>query len=183
MDSKTTLINEFRYEAFLTPRLLAIVPLGKANWRPHLKSMTVIELARHIARIPGRVTRIITTQDWDGQDERQKWTGQGHEDVEDNAMAQGDYLPDDRKILDVFDIAVLQAMKDIRSADQENTEHNWTKREGEHMLFALPRITAIRFLTQNHMANHKGQLRVYSRLPYMDLPGIYGYSGHSSSSP
>ena len=50
----------------------------------------------------------------------------------------------------------------------------WTFKRGEHVVFTMPRIAAIRSFVMNHLIHHRGQLSVYLRLKNVPLPSIYG---------
>lgn len=56
------MLSEFREEAVVTKRILERVPADKLSWKPHAKSMSLGQLAIHIATVPGRLAR-ITQQD------------------------------------------------------------------------------------------------------------------------
>ena len=47
-----TLLDEIEHEALATGKLLDRIPQGKLDWRPHPKSMSLGELALHVATIP-----------------------------------------------------------------------------------------------------------------------------------
>jgi len=47
------MLNEFREEAAVTKRVLERVPPDKLSWKPHPKSMSLGQLALHVANIPG----------------------------------------------------------------------------------------------------------------------------------
>ena len=47
-----SILPEFDHETATTRALLERVPEGKAGWRPHAKSMSLGELAMHIAHLP-----------------------------------------------------------------------------------------------------------------------------------
>jgi len=47
------MLEEFRSEAVITRRVLERVPTDKLSWKPHPKSMTLGQLAQHIASVPG----------------------------------------------------------------------------------------------------------------------------------
>lgn len=57
------MVAEFREEAATTKRVLDRIPADKLTWKPHEKSMSLGQLAIHIANIPGRLSQIIATQD------------------------------------------------------------------------------------------------------------------------
>jgi hypothetical protein len=52
------LIAELQQEAGSTRRLLERVPADRLGWRPHPKSMTLGQLALHVARIPGDLANL-----------------------------------------------------------------------------------------------------------------------------
>ena len=53
-----SLIGEFEQEAATTRKLLERVPVDKLSWKPHKKSMSLAELAWHIATIPRDVASL-----------------------------------------------------------------------------------------------------------------------------
>jgi hypothetical protein len=52
------MINEIQKEAVTTRGVLERVPADKLSWKPHPKSMSLGQLALHIAAIPGSVSKI-----------------------------------------------------------------------------------------------------------------------------
>ena len=52
-------LAEIREEAAITKRILGRVPADKLTWKPHPKSMSLGQLALHVASIPGGLTRIL----------------------------------------------------------------------------------------------------------------------------
>ena len=59
------MLHEFRAEAAITKRVLDCVPADKLTWKPHAKSMTLGQLAGHIAAIPGRISRLAQQDSFD----------------------------------------------------------------------------------------------------------------------
>src|SRR5438132_660182 len=59
------MLGEFREEAKITRRVLDRVPADKLSWRPHPKSMSLGQLALHIASIPGRLSKIAQLEEFD----------------------------------------------------------------------------------------------------------------------
>src|SRR5215813_8103458 len=49
------LLEEIEHEAKATGKLLDRIPEGKLDWRPHQKSMSLGELALHVATIPATI--------------------------------------------------------------------------------------------------------------------------------
>ena len=51
------LLAELEQEAHATSRVLERVPQAHLSWRPHPKSMSLGQLALHVATIPGTVEK------------------------------------------------------------------------------------------------------------------------------
>ena len=60
-----SMLNELRQEAATTRRVIERVPADKLSWRPHQKSMSLGQLALHVARIPGDLTRLARLEEFD----------------------------------------------------------------------------------------------------------------------
>ncbi len=60
-----SLLPEFDHETATTRALFERVPDRKANWKPHVKSMTLGELAMHIANIPSWVPVMLKQTEFD----------------------------------------------------------------------------------------------------------------------
>ena len=50
----------------------------------------------------------------------------------------------------------------------------WTFKRGEHVMFTMPRVAALRSFVMNHLIHHRGQFSVYLRLKNVPVPAIYG---------
>jgi uncharacterized damage-inducible protein DinB len=59
------MLNEFREEVATTKRVLERVPADKLTWKPHRKSMSLGQLALHIASVPGALARISQLDEFD----------------------------------------------------------------------------------------------------------------------
>src|ERR1700759_1344705 len=59
------LLKELEQEAQITRKFLAIVPADKMDWQPHPKSMSLMQLANHIAELPGWIALAIVTDGLD----------------------------------------------------------------------------------------------------------------------
>jgi uncharacterized damage-inducible protein DinB len=157
------LLPEFDNEMKTTRRLLERVPEEKMGWQPHEKSMTLGRLASHLAELARFGGAVLST------------------DFLDFAPAGATPLKrlDSRsrqEVLDVFDANVLQSREAIAQADDAAFGQPWTLRAGDHVVFSLPRIAAIRTMLMSHTIHHRGQLAVYLRLTDTPVPSIYGPS-------
>ena len=53
-------VDELTSEAATTRRVLERVPEAHLNWRPHEKSMSLGQLALHVATLPRQLTEFVT---------------------------------------------------------------------------------------------------------------------------
>ena len=154
------MLNEFRQEVATTKRVLERVPEQKLSWKPHAKSMTLGQLALHIASVPGSVARILQQDSFD--------------------VSQGNFVPPQPKsmqeVLTAFEQSVCDAEQCLQSMTDDRARGNWRLLRGERELMSLPRVGFARSIMMNHWYHHRGQLSVYLRLLDVPLPVIYGPS-------
>jgi len=154
------LLAEFRQEAVTTRRVLDRVPETNLTWKPHAKSMTLGQLASHIATVPGSVARIVQQESFD--------------------VNQGNFVPPQPKDLKEVFAAFEQSLRDVDEILQKMTDDqaraNWRLMRGDRELMTLPRMAFIRNVMMNHWYHHRGQLSVYLRFLDVPLPSIYGPS-------
>ena len=55
------ILAELEQEAHATRRVLERVPQAKLSWKPHARSMSLGQLALHVATIPGNVASLAAT--------------------------------------------------------------------------------------------------------------------------
>src|SRR5512138_4013497 len=55
-----SLVGELKQEAENTRRLLERVPEQKLSWKPHPKSMSLGQLAYHVANVPGAIADLVS---------------------------------------------------------------------------------------------------------------------------
>jgi uncharacterized damage-inducible protein DinB len=155
------MLNEFRQEAETTRRILERIPPDKLTWHPHPKSMSLGQLAIHIATIPGRLGYIITQQDR----------------LEINPEAFTPTPPKDLKeIHDTFEQSCKDAQGFLQGMSDEAAVAGWSLYVQGKPTFTLPRIAVLRSLMLNHWYHHRGQLSVYLRMLDVPIPIIYGRS-------
>jgi len=158
------MLNEFRQEVATTRRMLERVPEQKLSWKPHAKSMTLGQLASHIASVPGGVARILQQDSFD--------------------VNQGTFVPAQPKsmqeVLTVFEQSVRDAEQCLQNMTDDRAPSNWRLLRGDRELMTLPRVGFARSIMMNHWYHHRGQLSVYLRLLDVPLPVIYGPSADES---
>ena len=54
------LLAELEQESFTTRRVLERVPQAHLSWKPHPKSMSLGQLALHVATVPGNVAELAS---------------------------------------------------------------------------------------------------------------------------
>ena len=154
------LIAELEQEGATTRRVLARVPADHLEWRPHPKSMTLGQLALHVATIPGRLVRVCAA------------------DVFDAATAN--FSPpqpqDTAGLLSALDESLAAAQAFLGGLDEAAAAAPWRLTFGERELSSAPRGATVRALMFNHWYHHRGQLTVYLRLLEVPVPAVYGNS-------
>jgi len=160
MAIKDGLLPEYDHEVATTRRLLERVPEADLGWKPHEKSMTLGELAGHIANLPNWGVTTIGTQVFDlaslGENARLAAPG---------SVAE---------LLRAFDSSTAAARTAIAGCGDAEMLAPWTLKKDGHEMFTLPRVAALRSFVMNHIIHHRGQLSVYLRLRNVPLPSIYG---------
>jgi uncharacterized damage-inducible protein DinB len=157
------LVAEFHHETKVTRTLLARVPDDRASWKPHDKSMSLGELAIHLANIPSYGLPIATKPELDFQASAGSGVSQGKWTAAAEALA-------------LFDKHVEATRRAIGGVQDAQLREPWTLRSGSHVVFTLPRMVAWRSLVMSHQIHHRGQLSVYLRLNNIAVPSIYGPS-------
>lgn len=155
------LLREFREEAAITKRVLDRIPPEQLGWKPHDKSMSLGQLAIHIANIPGRLSQIVAHQD----------------SFEPNPS---NFTPTPPKNIDEIHSTFQQSCKDaeacLSAMSDETARGGWTLMLQGTPAFTRPRIEVLRSIMLNHWYHHRGQLSVYLRMLNVPVPVIYGRS-------
>jgi len=155
------MLKEFRQEAETTRRVLERVPADKLTWKPHSTSMSLGELAIHIAGIPGRLGSAVAQQD--------------RLDLNPEAFVPA--VPKDlQEIHDTFEQSCKDAEAYLESMSDQTAMADWTLLARGNPVFTLPRIAVLRSIMLNHWYHHRGQLSVYLRMLDVPVPVIYGRS-------
>lgn len=154
------MIQELANEATTTQRLLEQVPADRLAWKPHEKSMTLGQLAYHVATTARDVSGFLEMSELDG--------------------AMVDFTPHQPEtkdeILQAFTEGMETARQRMEALDDARAMETWTLRFGNQVAMALPKIGLVRTLMLNHWYHHRGQLTVYLRMLDVPLPATYGPS-------
>jgi uncharacterized damage-inducible protein DinB len=159
-----SMLKEFNAEVIVTKKILDRVPEDKLAWRPHQRSMSLGQLAIHIATVPGGVAIITRQNSFD--------------------VAQGSFTPPQPNSLQEISAALQQTIQDVRQtlegATEQTAELPWCLKYGERELMTRPRIEVWRSVMLNHWYHHRGQLAIYLRLLDIPVPSIYGPTADES---
>ncbi|MGH9526937.1 MAG: DinB family protein [Terriglobales bacterium] len=158
MSPKESLLVVLQRENAVTRRVLERAPEGKFAWQPHPKSMSLGRLATHIAELAGFGAMVLRLPELE--------------------ISARDYKPriaaSQRELLDLFDGECRKTSTALAAASDAALEQVWTLRDGEKVIFQMPRLAALRAIALRHTIHHRGQLTVYLRLNDVPVPSIYG---------
>jgi uncharacterized damage-inducible protein DinB len=164
MSIRDEMLAEFQEELAATRRILDRVPADKLAWKPHEKSMSLGQLAMHIATVPAGIARITSTDSFD--------------------VLQGNFAPLLPKSTAEIHAALEESARSVETTLRETedawAEAPWRLMAGDRELQARPRFKAWRTLMLNHWYHHRGQLTVYLRLLGIPVPVIYGPTADES---
>ena len=152
------LLQELEQEAETTRRVLERVPNDRLAWKPHAKSMSLGQLALHVAMVPGMVATIAAQPEV-----------QAPEFVHPSAGSAAELVP-------ALNASVAKAKEVLGGLDDAALGATWRMKRGESEILAIPRGALLRSIMLNHWYHHRGQLSVYLRELDVPLPSIYGPS-------
>ena len=153
-----SILTELDQETATTRRVLERVPEASLAWKPHAKSMSLGQLALHVATTPGQVAEILSGDSFDAP-----------QFIAPAATTAAE-------LLTALESGVAKAKQILGKMDDPFIYGNWSLKRGDKVLFSAPRISLIRSILLNHWYHHRGQLSVYLRLLDVPLPSIYGPS-------
>jgi uncharacterized damage-inducible protein DinB len=159
MTMTDALIEELKKEAEGTRRTLERVPEDKLSWRPHPRSMSLGELALHVAQVPGAVADFLDRPEAPAPDFSTR--------PEASSRAE---------LLNTLDESIANAASKLASWGDEGLGAEWRMVQDGETLLAMPRLEMTRAIMLNHWYHHRGQLLVYLRLLDVPVPAIYGDS-------
>jgi uncharacterized damage-inducible protein DinB len=153
-------IEELTMEASTTKRVLERVPEAHLTWRPHPKSMSLGQLALHVATLPCQLTEFVAGDELDF-----------------GAAAAGPPTAGSQwELMEAFTSGIVRARSYLADLTDERAAATWRLMAGERQLFAAPRAAVLRSFLFNHWYHHRGQLLVYLRLLDVPVPSVYGPS-------
>ena len=156
-------IAELDREAPLTRRALEVVPEGKADWKPHPKSMPLGYLSSLVAMMPSWLTMEIEQDEFDLNP-----PGGGS-----SKFAQK--LETRAALVKAMEEGFAGARKALQGTTDEHLMTPWRLKVAGQVVAEAPRHVMLRDALM-HLSHHRGQLTVYLRLNEVPVPSIYGPS-------
>lgn len=157
-------LGDIEQELKMTRRMLDRVPEAHFAWRPHEKSMSLGELAAHLANVLWWQTAALQEDGFDlANGPRTRSAPESH-----------------ASLMHKFDENAADLREAMAAADAESLSAPWTLSNGERTYFTLPRAAVLRTYGISHLVHHRGQLSVYLRLLDVPVPPTYGPTADES---
>jgi uncharacterized damage-inducible protein DinB len=160
------LLPEFDHEAAVTRTVLERVPDAQAAWRPHPRSMTLGELATHLANIPAWAILALREPGFDLA-----------------PPGEPPYVPPAweslARTLALFDEKIARARAALAATSDLELAQPWTLKKGGIKVLTAPRGSVLRSFVLNHSVHHRAQLGVYLRMLDVPVPAMYGPTADS----
>ena len=156
MSIAQTLLAELEQESHTTRRVLERVPQAHLSWKPHPKSMSLGQLALHVATVPGNVAELLVPDSMEAP-----------QFVHPEAASAAELVP-------ALEATVVKARQHLGGLSDAAMGATWRVMKGDRELMAMPRAAFARAIMLNHWYHHRGQLLVYLRLLNLPVPSVYG---------
>jgi len=151
------LLQELTQEAQTTRRVLERIPQAHLSWKPHPKSMSLGQLALHVATVPGSVAELAAM---------------------DTVPVPPDFMQAEASsaaaLVPALTESVARARRALGGFDDAKMAAMWRLQRGGTDVMAMPRVAFVRAIMLNHWYHHRGQLLVYLRMLNQSVPSVYG---------
>jgi len=160
-----SVLAELDREAKTTERVFERIPEDKLGWRPHEKSMSLGQLALHIANTPGAISAMAIPDTFE---------------IRPSAFKERPVPANRTEVFETYRQGLAAAKESLSKLDDATLMATWQLTQDGKPLMAVPRIGFLRSIMLNHSYHHRGQLSVYLRLLNVPVPSIYGPSADES---
>ena len=154
-----SMLAELDHEVAQTRKMLARVPDSLSEWAPHAKSMKMMRLAAHVARLP----------QWG-------WVTLGTTELDFGTVPQDPPIANAAGLVEALDAESNKFRDALAKASDADMSVPWTLKYNGQVYFTMSRLEVLRGMVINHIVHHRGQLSVYLRLNDIPVPGMYGPS-------
>lgn len=152
-------LAEYEAQAPITRKFLERIPANRLTFQPHSKSMTIGQLALHIANVPGGILRLCQNNP---------------------ALGPGEFrAPHPTSLADILkafdeDAAVVRGL--LPTLSDTAMKETWVLKIGGRTAVEQPRADFLRDVMFSHVYQHRGQLCVYLRMLNVAVPASWGPS-------
>jgi len=165
MTFTASLLKEMENEARTTRKILERVPDGNYDWKPHEKSMSIRQLATHVAEITGWIPMILNTVEID--------------------FANMEYKPaainNQQELIAHFEKSLADGLAALSAVtDDKLINETWTMRSGDIIHSADSKLENVRHCFCQ-IVHHRAQLGVFLRLLNIPLTCSYRPSADDTS--
>ena len=165
--TKAHLLAQLDREVPRARKVLEQMPDGKADWKPHDKSMAFEYLAHLVAIMPSWIAMQVTLPEFDV------------------APKEGSALKYEKKAtaaeyVRALDTAAADARKALSETTDQHLATNWKLKARGAVVLEDTRANMIQD-TFTHWSHHRGQMTVYLRLLGAKVPAIFGPSADEQS--
>lgn len=152
--------KQLEREVAISRRALGRVPEGRADWKPHEKSMALGYLANLVATMPSWIAMAVLQDELD----LAPTSGAGYKAPEWKTNAE---------LLANLETAAAQGRDALAGTTDQHLATHWRLLVAGNTVAENPRHEVVAD-TLCHAAHHRGQLSVYLRLMDIAVPSIYG---------
>lgn len=159
MSTTKKFLIELENEAQATKKVLGVLTNNHLDWKPHEKSMSLKALATHTVEMHNWLAEVLEKSEFD---------------------FQVDYTPEEAStVADIQELLIKGLERNKKALEgfvEEGWQEIWTLKNGGHIIRQMTKEEAVRYVVNNHVYHHRGQLTVYLRLLNLPVPGLYGPS-------
>ena len=159
MSTLSNFLKELERESAVTRKMLERVPADKSDWQPHPKSMSIKNLAAHIAELPGWISMAFTTTEMDFA----------------SSPYQAPVWDTIAELMAIFENTLADAKDHLSNGTDADLEPEWVLRNGNDIYMKITKAELVRH-AMSQTIHHRAQLGVYLRLLDIPIPGTYGPS-------
>jgi uncharacterized damage-inducible protein DinB len=159
MSIAQSLLPEYDQEMANTRKMLERIPENKLDYKPDPKSMSMGQLAGHVAEMCGWFASMMEGPALDIPEGFKPFIATSK-----------------KQLLDKFDENVAATRAALAAAGDQALMQDWSLKFAGNTMFTMPRIACYRTMIMNHVIHHRAQLSVYYRLNGVPVPGMYGPS-------
>lgn len=157
MNLSESFLAELKHEMASSRKVLARIPAEQLTWKPHEKSMSLGQLAAHVAEIPRWWSVTMTTSEFDyGTMDYKPFVATSAEDL-----------------VQYLDESEAMAAAALENVADETFDETWAIKYKGNLLWEMPRKAVLR-REVGHIIHHRGQLTVYLRMLDVPLPNLFG---------